>query len=81
MNFFQPRFINWSYLKRGIVHRIHMNTNKKITILVNKASKPNTAATLGDSIFSSKKGISYPPKNKQAITALLIIIFTYSAKR
>ena len=55
MNFFQPRFINWSYLKRGIVHRIHMNTNKKITILVNKASKPNTAATLGDSVFSSKK--------------------------
>src|SRR4029453_12588091 len=29
INFFQPRFINWSYRKRGMVQRIQINTNKK----------------------------------------------------
>ena len=34
INFFHPRFISWSYRKRGMVHRIHKNRNRKNPILV-----------------------------------------------
>ena len=64
-----------------MVQRIHMNTKMKITILVNKAPTPNKAAIFGAKVVSSKKGISYPPKNKQAMIALLMIMLTYSEKR
>ena len=32
INFFQPKSINWSKRKRGIVHLIQMNTNRKKNI-------------------------------------------------
>ena len=44
---FQPNPINWSYLKRGMVQRIHMNKNMNNTILISKVPTPIKAAILG----------------------------------
>ena len=83
INFFQPRFINWSYRKRGTVHRIHKNTNNIIDIFIISTLKliNDIQNELNPHVASFTKGISYPPKNTVTMTALLINILMYSANK
>jgi hypothetical protein len=83
ISFFHPRFINWSYRKRGMVQRIQINTNKKKNDFASNTTNPMMAKRFGDKpqLASFTKGISYPPKNNVDITAPLINILTYSANK
>ena len=83
INFFHPRFINWSYRKRGMVQRIQINTNRKKMIFVMMTLKLiNVSSQFGISHAASfTNGISYPPKYKVDITAALTNILMYSANR
>ena len=78
---FHPKRINWSYLKRGSVHRIHINTNPKKVILTKNTSVPIIVSALWDKPKSSINGKLYPPKNKAEIIADEINILMYSANR
>ena len=81
---FQPRFINWSYLKRGIDQRTQIKKNR---IGISYAAKTlNWAiASIGEPVgkasFSYKKGTSQPPKKRRTIIADAVTIFAYSAKK
>ena len=57
INIFQPKFINWSYLNLGIVHRIHIKKNMKNNILPNKKPTPNNASALLDNPSLPIKGM------------------------
>ena len=83
INFFQPRFINWSYLNLGMVHLTHINKNKKKAIFAKNINPPSSAKifVLRVLLASLKNGISYPPKYKQLINALAANIFIYSLNK
>ncbi len=59
INPFNPRFINWSYLKRGSVHRIHMNIKIRMKVFViNEIMPPYSRRAQPDHVDSSTNGIS-----------------------
>ena len=66
INDFHPKRINWSYLKRGNVHLIHIKKKMKKNIFINITNVPKAVAKLVDkpnaSLISCWYGKLYPPK-------------------
>ena len=80
---FQPRFINWSNLNLGIVHRTQMKKKMKNIILLINTPKQMSANTISPVLActTSMYGKLYPPKYRQLMTAEDKNILTYSANR
>src|SRR5690349_14381324 len=80
---FQPSDMSWSYRKRGSVQRTQMNTNTKTNTFSQK--KPNVSSVLmsvcGAALSHCVNGMSQPPKNSVAISALAVMMFAYSAMK
>ena len=80
---FQPRFINWSYLKRGNVQRINIKNNINPTAFAISTPTPMSENNQGATCKATQSipGKLYPPKNKVLKITEVINILMYSANK
>ena len=75
----QPKSINWSYRKRGHIHRTQMNPNRNTNTFARKiatcAMPPGNVVAVWS---RPKHGSVQPPKNSVTIIADARIMFAYS---
>ncbi len=73
---FQPKRINWSYLKRGKAARTKTNKNITAVIFKEKHKIPSKKC-----INNKSKGICQPPKNNIVNNELIKSILPYSPRK
>ena len=78
---FHPKCINWSYLNRGKVQRIHIKVKMKKNIFAKSTKMPMILTAFADKPRLCMKGKLYPPKYKVEIIAEEINILIYSANK
>src|SRR5688572_15418008 len=77
---FQPSDMSWSYRNRGSVQRIQMKTKMKNSVFTMKIAIDNSSMKNATPVVLScvVNGMSQPPKNSVAISALDVAMFAYS---